>query len=56
MWLEAYDQELRDEARHERRAAAVHLGGGSLRVRAGRGLIRLGHRLAGEAARHPRPA
>ena len=55
MWIKAYDQDLRDEARHARRAAAVPRGS-SLRTRAGQGLIRLGQRVGGEAVRHARPA
>jgi hypothetical protein len=55
MWLKAYGQDLLDEARHARRAAAFARGG-SLRARAGHSLIRLGQRVAGEPARHPRPA
>ncbi|MDQ7906571.1 hypothetical protein RB614_18815 [Phytohabitans sp. ZYX-F-186] len=55
MWITAYDRDLQDQARHARRAA-VFAGSGSLRARAGHGLIRLGQRVAGEAARHPRPA
>ena len=55
MWIKAYDQDLRDDARHARQAAAL-ASGGSLRARAGHGLIRLGQRVAGEAVRHPRPA
>jgi len=55
MWLKAYEQDLRDEARHARRAAAVDRGG-SLRARAGHGLIRLGQRVGGEAVRQPWPA
>jgi len=55
MWIKAYDQDLRDEARHARRAAAVARGG-SFRARAGHGLIRLGQRVGGDAVRHPRPA
>ncbi|BCB87932.1 hypothetical protein [Phytohabitans suffuscus] len=55
MWIKAYDEDLRNDARHARRAAAVSRSG-SLRARAGRGLIRLGQRVGGEAVRHPRPA
>lgn len=55
MWLKAYDEELRDAARHARIVAALPRGD-TLRARAGQGLIRLGHRVAGESARLPRAA
>jgi hypothetical protein len=55
MWIKAYDQDRRAEARHARQVAAVARRG-SLRARAGHGLIRLGLRVGGEAVRHPRAA
>lgn len=55
MWLKAYEEDLLDEARRARRVTAL-TSDGSLRARAGRGLIRLGQRVGGEAVRRPRPA
>ncbi|GAA4728193.1 hypothetical protein [Phytohabitans rumicis] len=52
MWLKAYEEDLRDEARDARRAAAL-TSDDSLRARTGRGLIRLGQRVGGEAVRRP---
>lgn len=55
MWIKAYQQDLIEEARRARFGASIGRRG-SWRARTGRGLVRLGQRVGGEAVQQPRPA